>query len=313
MAYKVFNRVRMTVSGAPGTGDITIGSAMAGFQGLSAAGASDGDTFPYCVEDGLSWEYGVATYHASGSITRTTINQSSAGGATPLTLTSSATFFCALRAEDVSGGGSSATYEMGPFQPPLAAWFTTAHGASEPTPVLADVANRGLSFYASGFTASNQLAYAARGCSGWTGNWAMTVRMLPSLPMNNSYPQYGLALLDTSGRVQELAITGINGAPYIACANINTVDNNYNGGLPGGGETAVVPTWFRIRTDGANYIYGFSGDGLLWQEFTINKSNFLGTLAFAGIFVAGQNQATGSGSLNALGVLVTYYSDPDHP
>lgn len=101
MAYKFLDRVRMAVSGTPGTGVVTLGSAVAGFQSLTAAGASDGDTFPYLIIDGVNWEFGVGTYAASGTtLTRTTISASSNGGSA-VSFTATAVVTCTLRAEDM--------------------------------------------------------------------------------------------------------------------------------------------------------------------------------------------------------------------
>ena len=63
------------VSGAPGTGNITIGAAVPKFQTFAAAGAVDGDTFPYSVTDiNDAAEIGEAEVTASGTqIIRTVV------------------------------------------------------------------------------------------------------------------------------------------------------------------------------------------------------------------------------------------------
>lgn len=88
MVY-LLNRVRTSVSGTPGTGTISLGSAVAGFQGFSAAGATDGYTYAYLLEDGNNWEVGMGTWGSSGNtLARTTVIESSAGGTTPITASS---------------------------------------------------------------------------------------------------------------------------------------------------------------------------------------------------------------------------------
>ena len=115
MAFKLPDRVRMTVSGTPGTGDVALGLATAGSQSLSVAGLSDGDTFSYVIEDtGNAWEVGVGTYHSSGpSFTRTTVRASSGGGTSKISATSGAIVYSAICGEDVGGGGGGSPYVGG--------------------------------------------------------------------------------------------------------------------------------------------------------------------------------------------------------
>lgn len=78
---KLFNRARMTVSGIPGTGNVTLNAAMSGFLSFVDAGVVDGDLVSYVIEDGPLWEIGEGTYTAVGTIlTRTTVINSSNGG-----------------------------------------------------------------------------------------------------------------------------------------------------------------------------------------------------------------------------------------
>ena len=107
MSTKFLNRVRMSVSGAPGTGLITVGTQATGFQTFTAAGMSEGDQTPYLLEDGSplgsAWEIGLGTWHTNGTFARTTVTQSSAGGTTPITASSNAVVTAIFRAGDLAG------------------------------------------------------------------------------------------------------------------------------------------------------------------------------------------------------------------
>ncbi len=106
MTFRLVNRVRMSLSGTAGTGALTLNTAAVGFQSFSAAGMLDGDSTPYLIEDGSpvgsAWEIGQGTYHSNGTFTRDTITQSSLGGATAISVTSSAILSGTLRAQDAA-------------------------------------------------------------------------------------------------------------------------------------------------------------------------------------------------------------------
>jgi len=80
------NRVKMTVSGTPGTGTITLGSASSGYQSLATAYAGNA-TVDALFVDGTAWEVARAcTYTNSGTtLTRGTLEASSTGSAISLT------------------------------------------------------------------------------------------------------------------------------------------------------------------------------------------------------------------------------------
>lgn len=58
---KFIDRTKMTLSGTAGTGNLTFGSAVSGFQGLTEASVVDGDIVRYTIEDGTSYESGTGT------------------------------------------------------------------------------------------------------------------------------------------------------------------------------------------------------------------------------------------------------------
>jgi hypothetical protein len=91
------NRAKVNTS-TVGTGTITLGSAVDGFQTFTAAGISDLDLVRYVLEDGNSWEIGVGIYNA-GTITRGPTESSNAGSA--INLSGSAVIYNTVAAEDV--------------------------------------------------------------------------------------------------------------------------------------------------------------------------------------------------------------------
>jgi hypothetical protein len=107
MVFRILDRAKMSVSGAPGTGNITLGAAVTGYQSFAQAGVLDGDTFAYSAVDGSAWEFGVATYTAlTGTLTRT-VTKTSAQNASPLSLSNTVIITAVLRAEDVSGNSAT--------------------------------------------------------------------------------------------------------------------------------------------------------------------------------------------------------------
>jgi hypothetical protein len=94
------NRAKMTTS-TTGTGTITLGSVVDGYQTFAAAGVSDGDSVRYVIEDGTSnWEIGSGTYTASGTTLSRTPSESSDGGSA-ITLSGDAIVFISAIASDI--------------------------------------------------------------------------------------------------------------------------------------------------------------------------------------------------------------------
>jgi len=99
---KLANRAKMTIS-STGTGNITLASAVAGYQSFLDAGVSDGDQIRYIVEDnsGADWEIGTAAVSNNSTVLVRTVEESSAANNAALNLTSSAKVFIGVTAKDL--------------------------------------------------------------------------------------------------------------------------------------------------------------------------------------------------------------------
>jgi len=140
MAVKYVNRAKMDTA-TTGTGTITLGSAVSGYQSFADAGVSDADEVRYVVEDGANWEVGIGTYTASGTtLSRDTIEGSSNSGSA-ITLSGSAEVYVGASAEDMIVRPetvyalSGTTPDIDPANGTIQTWTLT--GNSTPTESLA--------------------------------------------------------------------------------------------------------------------------------------------------------------------------------
>jgi len=109
---KLVNRAKMTTA-TTGTGTLTLGSALAGYQTFAAAGLMNADTVSYVIEDGAAWEIGTGVYSASGpTLSRAVLESSNSGSA--ISLTGAAVVYVTAIASDfvsnVDGGSAASVY-----------------------------------------------------------------------------------------------------------------------------------------------------------------------------------------------------------
>ena len=96
---KLVNRAKMTTA-TTGTGTITLGSAVDGFQTFANAGVANADVVRYVIEDGDAWEIGLGTFDsAAGTLTRSPSESSIGGGA--ITLSGEAVVFVSAAAGEL--------------------------------------------------------------------------------------------------------------------------------------------------------------------------------------------------------------------
>ena len=105
------NRAKMSTS-TPGTGTITLGSALSGYQSFSAAGVSNGDQVRYTIQDGVNWEIGLGTYTASGTTLSRTPSESSSGGSA-ISLSGNAEVFITAAGQDIQQPPSEGPFVNG--------------------------------------------------------------------------------------------------------------------------------------------------------------------------------------------------------
>ena len=109
MAVVLGNRAKMSTS-TTGTGTITLGSALSGYQTFAQAGITNGQTVRYAIEDGTNFEIGSGVFTSSGTtLTRNVTESSNSDNA--ISLSGSGEVFITASAADifVNDGATSLT------------------------------------------------------------------------------------------------------------------------------------------------------------------------------------------------------------
>ena len=116
MAIVLGNRAKMSTS-TTGTGTITLGSALSGYQTFAQAGITNGQTVRYTIEDGTNFEIGSGVFTSSGTtLTRNVTESTNSDNA--INLSGSGEVFITASAADIfvnDGATSLTTTGVGTF------------------------------------------------------------------------------------------------------------------------------------------------------------------------------------------------------
>lgn len=161
MALKHANRVKMTTA-TTGTGTITLGSAVSGYQTFAGGGVANSDTVKYLIEDGSNWEIGTGTYTSSGTTMSRSVIEST-NSDTAINLSGSATVSIIVEGTHYDSLITSAAVAAGyqPLDADLTSWagVTRASGfdtfAATPSSanlraLLTDETGTGIAYFVGG-------------------------------------------------------------------------------------------------------------------------------------------------------------------
>lgn len=305
-AASFFDRVKVSVTGTPGTGSITLAGAASGFRTFAGAGVPNGAVVSYVIEDGTNWEVGHGTYTSSGtSLSRDTVLGSSAGGTTKISATSGALVYISALAADLSLRG-----ELGPIDPPAASLFTPDAGAT-----LTDYPGRGLSMSVVYSGTSGAQYKAVKAKPGGT-SWTVTGRMRAS-GFFYSFPAAGLIIYDNAaskGMWVGKNANSTSSTSVVTSVNVQRTQTGlaYNGTAntePQGDDTP----WYRIATDGTTLYFLASADGIIWTElFEEGLTSYTSAFDKIGLYFSTPGATNGSSGVAVtrnMGLLCTYYKE----
>ena len=297
---KLVNRAKMTTA-TTGTGTITLGSAVDGFQTFADAGVVNTNIVRYVIEDGSNWEIGLGTYSSTGpTLTRGSIESNNADAA--ISLSGNAVVFLTAAAADLQ--------ELIDFADNFA--LPTADGTNGQ--VLTTNGSGTLSFTTiSGYTNSDVDAHlnTSTASSGevlsWTGSdydWiavsggATDINGLSDgYSVGNSVGLGSGALANDDGSTNLNTAVGVNSSATLTTGAFNTSVGyvSYQNGN-GFGNTAIGYQALNAATSGDSNTA--LGQNALFSVTTSSDSVAVGKNA--GVYVTGaENTAIGSEALSA--------------
>lgn len=233
-----------------GTGAVTLGAAIAPYQTWAAAGAVNGDTISYLIEDGAAWEIGRGTYSA-GTVTRP------GPGVDPTFASSTGALLALSGAATVASAANVA--DISPmFQPPLAAYFDTLWSGTGMNIALTDDADVGLLFDGGTPVGGDLCALALKTLPTPAAAWSIRAN-INAINSNSNFSGFGIVAKSTANgklllwelansqafKLLRLTLTGYSG------------EDDYGFVWPS--------TWFRMDYDGAGTITVYSSaNGKNW-------------------------------------------------
>lgn len=281
MALVLSDRVQETTA-TTGTGSITLGGAVSGYQSFAVVG--NGNTCYYTIVNGSAWEVGIGTYSTTGpTLARTTVLANSSGNTSPITLAGASSVFLTYPAEksvnlDASGNVSAlGTISSGVWN---GSTIGTAYGGTGVTSssgansnVLRD-ANQNV--VANNFLGGYNVITAAAGTTVLTVASAYYQRISGSTTQTIQLPDATTLVNgqgftfdnDSSGTVTivDNASTVIDTVPSGAYSYIFVESNATSAGS--WGKYALLPASYDFSSTGANFGGATLSNGT-WQGNTI--------------------------------------------
>jgi len=298
MSLVLADRVRETTN-STGTGTITLGGAVSGFQSFSVIG--NNNTTYYTISGGTQWEVGIGTYYG-GTLARTTVIASSTGSILDLAAGSKDVFVTYPAGKSVNQDANnrvlipytSGTTNVGSLNVGNATGHTDSgviagFTASEPLYLYTSLQNTdsGATSYASyAVNDGGHTAYGELGIN--NANYSYSAAGFPnngfSTPLATFVESYGGPLVLGSWDNQKISMV-INGA--VSTTDAMTINTNgsvaFNGQAGSAGQVlqsnaTSAPTWV---TPNAGTVTSVSGAG------TVSGLTLTGTVTSSGNLTLG--------------------------
>lgn len=206
-----------------------------------------------------------------------------------------------------SSTANSVEREFGPYAPPSASTFTYLDTAASIQPTVTDVPNVGLVYSVPITNNTNAFPGAYRAVP-TTTPWTLTLRAKYAT-MPGSWPEFGLWIKDTAGRMVGEAFEG----------NLIIKKNNSNTSFNSNAYAVGIvdaPSWLRVSYDGTNIVFSTSWDGQNWlMTHTETSTTFLnGTLQLVGVGgLTGISDTSMWLPGSTTGAVITYWDVTDDP
>lgn len=290
---QLFNRAKMSTA-TTGTGTITLGSAVSGFQTFASAGCVTGNVVSYVIEDtGSAWEYGTGTYNSTGPTLTRTLGQSSTGSL--LSLSGSAVVYITARAEDIVNYDQNNQVVIGSASANPDAKLTVGDYAYFTNPVYTTYPYLGTSYPAyviSSFESQWQVNANGTEPLGYVEIDALTINSLASATSTGSIFNYGVNFVaEVKGTADaSVSCTGLFGQGYRDDASDVSVKGELYGAQVFGRH------WVNLNTSArTGYVYG------ILSVADIEKASVVTSIgSYGGVWIG--IQGTGASVTEAFGL-----------